>query len=255
MGAAMVTGWLKLETPPYITIFAPRPTPQVTQWTEAGQVRLNPSRAPADILLLAVKPQVFGQILEEARPLCGPESLVISVMAGWSIDKLAEALGTENIVRALPSTPGAIGKGVTLLSAAESVDDENIACVRELLQPLGWVQGPMPEADLQVAMTISGSGPAYVFHLVEALAKAGEANGLSAELSLRLARQGVVGAGALLDASEDSASALREAVTSPKGVTASALEVFMGEAGFSDLAIKAIAAAVSRDQALARGED
>ena len=252
MGSAMATGWLSEESQPDISVYAPRSTPLVKAWAEAGEIRLNPARNPADILVIAVKPQVFGQILAEAQPLCGPDTLVISVMAGWSIDRLAVVLATRRIVRALPSTPGAVGKGVTLLSCDPSISPADLDTVRELLAPLGWVDGPMPEETLQVAMTISGSGPAYVFHLVEALAEAGVRNGLEPELAMRLARRGVIGAGALLDGSSEPAGALREGVTSPNGVTAAALEVFMGEGGFTTLATEAIGKAVARDQALAR---
>lgn len=253
MGSAMVQGWLRADPKPEISVFAPRPTPQVSDWVSKGEVALNPERAPADILVLAVKPQVFGPLAEETRDLIGPETLVVSVMAGWSIDQMADALGTPLIVRALPSTPGAIGKGVTLLSAASDVSDVQLTTVRDLVSPLGWVEGPMSEETLQTAMTISGSGPAYVFHLVEAMAEAGVANGLEPELSSRLARLAVIGAGALLESSEDSATALREAVTSPKGVTAAALGVLMGEKGVSSLMKDAIANAVARDKELAGG--
>ncbi|MAI89166.1 pyrroline-5-carboxylate reductase [Ponticaulis sp.] len=255
MGSAMAQGWLNAEDKPQISVYAPRPTPLVSEWAGKGEVVLNPVREPADILVVAVKPQVFGSILDEARPLCDENTLVISVMAAWSVDRLVEALGTRRIVRALPSTPGSVGKGVTLLSCDESVSEQQLGLVNDLLSPLGWVEGPMPEETLQVAMTISGSGPAYIFNMVEALAAAGIANGLEPELAMRLARQGVIGAGALLDGSPEEASALREAVTSPKGVTAAALDVFMGEGGLTPLATRAIAAAVARDQALARGED
>ncbi len=252
----MAAGWLKSADKPKISVYAPRPTPLVSQWVEQGEVVLNPERKPADILVIAVKPQVFGNILDEARPLCDEGTLVISVMAAWSVDRLAEALGTRRIVRALPSTPGAVGQGVTLMSCDASVSEGELEQVRALLSPLGWVEGPMAEETLQVAMTISGSGPAYVFHLVEALAAGGVANGLEPELAMRLARRGVIGSGALLAGSDEDAGALREGVTSPKGVTAAALEVFMDDhKGFIPLATKAIAAAVARDQALARGED
>ena len=253
MGSAMVAGWLRADPKPQISVFAPRPTPQVSDWVSKGDVSLNPECAPADILVLAVKPQVFGPLAGETRTLIGSNTLVVSVMAGWSLDQMKDALGTSCIVRALPSTPGSVGRGVTLLSAAPEVSASQLDTVRELVSPLGWVEGPMSEETLQTSMTISGSGPAYVFHLVEAMAAAGVSNGLEPELSSRLARQAVIGAGALLDQSEDSATALREAVTSPNGVTAAALGVLMGEPGISSLMKDAIANAVARDKELAGG--
>ena len=256
MGAAMATGWLQANPAPTISIYAPRPSPQVQNWLAEGRIALNSAPEPADILVIAVKPQVFGGIVADILPLVAPETLIVSVMAGWSVDKIAEALGTHTIVRALPSTPGSIGKGVTLISAHESVSSERIEAVNELLSPLGWVEGPMSEHDLQIAMTISGSGPAYVFHLVEALTEAGVQNGLDQNLSMRLARQMVIGAGALLEARPDETPGeLREAVTSPKGVTAAALQVLMNTNGFTSLSVDAVKAAIARDQALARGED
>ncbi|MAT33667.1 MAG: pyrroline-5-carboxylate reductase [Ponticaulis sp.] len=254
MGTAMAEGWLRADPKPDISVFAPRPTPRVAEWTDAGAIRLNPEHAPADILVLAVKPQVFGEIINEARRLCDGQTLVVSVMAGWSIQRMAEVMGTHRIVRALPSTPGSVGKGVTLLSCDQSISEDEIALVRDLLAPLGWVEGPVSEQELQVAMTISGSGPAYVFHLVEALAAAGVSHGLAPEFAMRLARRGVIGAGALLDGSDEPASALREAVTSPKGVTAAALEVLMDENAFTSLLREAIGQAVARDKELARGD-
>jgi pyrroline-5-carboxylate reductase len=256
MGSAMAAGWLGTDRMPQISVYAPRPTLQVRSWLSAGLVTLNAERVPADILVIAVKPQVFDAVSEEILSLIGPDTLVVSVMAAWSVQRLAEKLGTSQIIRALPSTPGSVGKGVTLISADASVSADALEMVRELLLPLGWVEGPMSESDLQIAMTISGSGPAYVFHLVEALAEAGCVNGLSKDLSMRLARRMVIGAGALLAASPDQdAGELREAVTSPRGVTAAALEVLMNVNGFTSLTTEAVKQAVARDQTLARGED
>ncbi len=250
MGSALATGWLKSDPRPTIRIQDPTPSDLVTEWSDAGLVSLNGAPAPADTLIVAVKPQVFPSVLDQIKPFIGPQTLVLSIMAGFTIEKIQAALGTERVARAMPNTPGAVGEGVTLIAVSDILGDDDVSTLQALLQPLGSVEGPMSERDLQIAMTVSGCGPAYVFHLVEAMAKAGIAKGLDPDLSMRIARQTVIGGGALLAGSEASAENLRIAVTSPGGVTAAALEILMGQDGFSDLMTRAVTNALKRDEEL-----
>ena len=255
MGSAMARGWLAADTPPALTIVAARPSPEVTAWATAGKVNLNPSVFAADILVVAVKPQVFGTVSADIAQWAGPKTLVLSVMAGISSRQLQADLGSRRIVRAMPNTPGAIGRGVTLLSPAADVTLADVKTARGLLAPLGAVEGPMSEEMMVAAMTVSGCGPAYLFYLTEALAGAGEAQGLPADLAARLARQTMEGAAALMAASpNDPPDHLRRAVTSPGGVTQAALDVLMSEKGFPSLLREALRAAVARDKALSHKE-
>ena len=253
MGSALASGWLGSSDPVAISITDPTPGPMVQDWADNGRVRLNESAGPADILVVAVKPQVFPSVLDQIRAQIGPDTLVLSIMAGVPMAGLVTALQTKRIARAMPNTPGAVGQGVTLISLHDSLGADDLEAVTAVLRPLGSVEGPMSERDLQVAMTISGCGPAYAFHLVEAMAAAGVAHGLEAGLAMRIARQTVIGSGGLMTASPDSAEALRVGVTSPGGVTAAALGVLMGTPGFTSLMTEAVTAALARDAELAGG--
>lgn len=250
MGSALASGWLKAENPPAISIHDPNPGDLLQDWANAGRVALNAAPQPADVLIIAVKPQVFPKVLDEIKAYIGPGTLIVSIMAGVTMDGLADKPGTGRIARAMPNTPGAVGEGVTLIATNSSLSAADISLITKLLSPLGTVEGPMSERDLQIAMTISGCGPAYAFHLVEAMAEAGIAQGLDADLSMRIARQTVIGAGALMQSSSDSAEALRVGVTSPGGVTAAALEVLMREPGFTSLMKEAVVNALKRDDEL-----
>lgn len=251
MGSALATGWLKSANRPSIQIQDPTPGALVQGWADAGDVVLNGPAAPADTLIVAVKPQVFPDVRDQIKAFIGPDTLVLSIMAGITLEKLAATLETPRIARAMPNTPGATGEGVTLVSLSNALDVPDMDRLRGLLSPLGSVEGPMSERDLQVAMTISGCGPAYVFHLVEAMTQAGVDNGLAPDLAMRIARQTVIGGGALMRASDASAEELRIGVTSPGGVTAAALEILMGEGGFTDLMKDAVVNALKRDNELA----
>lgn len=251
MGAALAAGWLQDRARARPVLVDPAPSKIARDWAEAGRVQLNPTPQAAASVVIAVKPQAFVEAADGIRAWIGPKTLVISIMAGVTLAALARALGTAQVVRAMPNTPGAIGRGVTLLAAGEGTGHSDIAQAVRLLSPLGKVEGPIPEPQLSAATGLSGSGPAYVFLLTEVLAAAGEAEGLPADLAARLARETVIGTAALMDASEDSPEALRRAVTSPGGVTAAALDVLMAEKGMPSLFRKALKAASARDRALA----
>lgn len=255
MGAALATGWLAGRAKPSLSIIDPQPSELVTGWEEAGKVTVNPEPAAADIIVLAVKPQMFGKIADSVRPFIGPDSLVISIMAGVRLNQIADRLGTTRIIRAMPNTPGAIGRGVTVLSAAPVLSKTDAETAHRLLAPLGSVEGPVDEKFMSAVTGLSGSGPAYIFLLAEVMAEAAEAEGLPKDLAMRLAIQTVTGAAALMDETGESPGALRKAVTSPGGTTQAALDILTDEGGMPTLMRKAIRAAASRDRELSRDTD
>ena len=255
MGGAMLQRWPEGTR---ITVIDPAPSEAM-----AGHMRVRGARHAvdardvdaADILVLAVKPQLMDAVLPDLRPLVGPDTLVLSVAAGITIAALSEALGTDRIVRTIPNTPAMIGQGVTAVFAAPPVGDNARRAAQTLLEASGSVVWMEEEADIDRATALSGSGPAYLFYLVEALARAGHDLGLESEKANALARQTVIGAAALLAASEDTPAALRERVTSKGGTTAAALAVLMDENGLGELMMKAARAAHERAVALSREED
>lgn len=252
MGSALAGGWLKAGRAGQIDIVDPAPAPIVQSWIDAAQVRHNPAPAPADILVVAVKPQVFGQLATEIAARVGPETRVLSIMAGVSIATLATKLGTANVSRAMPNTPGLVGKGVTILCTKPDASEMLITEMKALLAPLGAVEGPISEAQLPAATAISGCGPAYGFLLAEVMAAAGAKHGLDPDLAMRLARKTVEGAGALMEDAEEDAATLRKNVTSPNGVTQAALDVLMSPQAMPSLFEEAVAAAIARDIALSK---
>ena len=252
MGSALAGGWLKAGLAGRIDIVDPNPAPIVASWIASGDVRHNPAPEPADILVVAVKPQVFGDLAPEIAARVGPDTLVLSIMAGVSMQTLETKLATSNTVRAMPNTPGLIGKGVTIICAKEDTSEDVIQTVQDVLSPLGQVEGPIREAELPAATAISGCGPAYGFLLAEVMAAAGVAHGLDPDLSMRLARKTVEGAGALMESAPEDAATLRQNVTSPNGVTQAALEVLMSPDAMPSVFEAAIGAAIARDIALSK---
>lgn len=252
MGSALAGGWLKSGLVGQIDIVDPSPAPLVRDWIAGGQVRHNPDPAQADILVVAVKPQVFGQLAADIAARIGQDTRVLSIMAGVSIATLEAKLGTANVTRAMPNTPGLVGKGVTILCTKPDASAGLIEDMTALLAPLGAVEGPVSEAQLPAATAISGCGPAYGFLLAEVMAAAGAKHGLDPDLAMRLARKTVEGAGALMEDAEEDAATLRRNVTSPNGVTQAALEVLMSPDAMPSLFENAVAAAIARDIALSK---
>jgi len=256
MGSALLKGWANARVQgfaPAITVFEPNLTPDIDPVLKALDAKVNlstPAAAPFDVLVLAVKPQTFSAAAPSLKAFVGPETLVLSIMAGTTIAKLKSELGAARAVRAMPNTPGAIGKGITAYAAGDALSETDHAQIAALLAPLGGVERAPDEAAIDAVTAVSGSGPAYVFFLVEALAAAGEAEGLERGLAMRLARATITGSGALLEASSECAEALRQAVTSPGGTTAAALQVLMAEDGMKALMRKAVRAAAARAKEL-----
>ena len=254
MGGALLEGWQRLGlAPAQIAVIEPTPSPQIAALVNRG-VRLNPdARALTDVaaIVIAVKPQIAPQVLPVVAPMIGKSTVVVSIMAGRTLRSLANALpGASAIVRAMPNLPASIGRGITV-AVPWRPDNAQRALTDRLLSATGKVAWVDDEGLLDAVTAVSGSGPAYVFLLAEALAEAGAASGLPRALAVELARETVAGAGALLHDSQLDAAALREAVTSPGGTTAAALEVLMGTDGLVQLLTKAVAAATARSRKLA----
>jgi pyrroline-5-carboxylate reductase len=256
MGGALLAGWLARGlNPKRVAVIEPHPSDDIRALAARG-VLLNPTAKEAGAvaaLVVAVKPQTFGEAGPALlRPLIGPSTLVVSIMAGTTIAVLDAVCG-GNIVRAMPNTPAAIGRGITVAVAAKGVNDEQRTTADALLRATGTVEWIDDEALMDAVTAVSGSGPAYVFLLAEELARAGVAAGLPADLAARLARETVAGSGELLHRSDHlDAATLRQNVTSPGGTTAAALSVLMGEHGLKELMTRAVAAATKRSKELAK---
>ena len=255
MGGALLAGWLARGlNPKRVAVIEPHPSDDIRALAARG-VLLNPTAKEAGAvaaLVVAVKPQTFGEAGPALRPLIGPSTLVVSIMAGTTITVLDAVCG-GNIVRAMPNTPAAIGRGITVAVAAKGVNDEQRTTADALLRATGTVEWIDDEALMDAVTAVSGSGPAYVFLLAEELARAGVAAGLPADLAARLARETVAGSGELLHRSDHlDAATLRQNVTSPGGTTAAALSVLMGEHGLKELMTRAVAAATKRSKELAK---
>lgn len=259
MGGALLAGWLdKGLAPSNITVRDPSPSPEMTKLLSDRGIALNDevsdiaARKPA-VVVLAVKPQLMAAVLPELKPLVSPETVFVSIAAGTSLFHLQELLGEDvRAVRAMPNTPAAVGRGVTVCYANPLVSEAQRALADELLNAVGTVGWVESEPLIDAVTAISGSGPAYVFYLAECMAAAGEALGLSAELATQLARATVSGAGEMLHQMPDDAATLRKNVTSPGGTTAAALDILMGEGGMSPLMRRAATAA--RDRARKLGQ-
>jgi pyrroline-5-carboxylate reductase len=254
MGQAMLDGWLARGLRANkLVVLEPQPGKAVKALARRG-LKLNPQGkpAPAAAVVIAVKPQTAPEALPALRHLVNNNTLVLSIMAGRTIRFLENALppGTA-IVRAMPNTPAAIGRGITVAVGNGKVSARQRRQATDLLAAIGGVEWVSDESLMDAVTAVSGSGPAYVFLLAEAMTKAGIAAGLPAALAARLARETVAGAGELLHRSELDAATLRRNVTSPGGTTAAALNVLTGPGGFDTLLTRAIAAATRRGRELA----
>jgi pyrroline-5-carboxylate reductase len=254
MGGAMLLGWLAQGLDARrVAVIEPKPSKEIRAHL-AGGMRLNPSLQDAGniaALVMAVKPQVFREAGPALKPYIGAQTLVVSIMAGTTMASLAEVLG-GHVVRAMPNTPAAIGRGITAAVAAHDVSEAQRATADSLLRATGSVEWVNDESLMDAVTAVSGSGPAYVFLLAEELARAGIAAGLPKGLATKLARETVAGSGELLHRSDLSAEVLRQNVTSPGGTTAAALEVLMGKDGLQSLLTRAVAAATKRSKELAK---
>jgi pyrroline-5-carboxylate reductase len=254
MGSALLEGWLRFGLDPKrIAVLEPQPSPQISTLTSQG-LRLNPElRALADVAaaVIAVKPQTAAEAIPPLKPMIGASTVVVSIMAGRTLQFIAGALKAPcALVRAMPNTPAAIGRGITV-AVPRDVSPAQRELAHRLLCAAGAVEWIDDETLMDAVTAVSGSGPAYVFLLAEALAEAGIAAGLPPSLAAKLARETVAGSGELLHRSDLDAAVLRQNVTSPGGTTAAALEVLMGEDGLAQLMREAVATATKRSRELA----
>jgi pyrroline-5-carboxylate reductase len=254
MGSAMLSGALAGGWPAHaIAIIEPHPSDALRALQSQHGFTLNPTQSrKARLVLVSIKPQMLDAAAPAILPWLDEKSVVVSIMAGKSIADLARRLdATARFVRAMPNTPAAIGRGITGAFATDALDREDRALVTRLLETTGRLEWVASEALIDAVTAVSGSGPAYVFHLVEALAVAGEKLGLDPDMAARLARATIEGAGELLfQEAETSPETLRRNVTSPGGTTAAALEVLMAEDALAALMTRAVAAADARAKAL-----
>jgi pyrroline-5-carboxylate reductase len=249
MGSAMLSGWIAAGVPAdAFTVIEPAPPPAL----QALGVRLGTDLPPSPAaVVLAVKPQMMADALPSVAGLAGPETMVLSVAAGLDMAWFEARLGADAaLVRAMPNTPAAVGRGITAIIANDA-GARYLPLAEALLSAVGDTVRLSAESEMDAVTGVSGSGPAYVFHMIEALAAAGEAQGLAPDLAMKLARATVCGAGALAAASDETAETLRVNVTSPGGTTAAGLAELMDpERGLPPLMARTVAAAAARSKAL-----
>ncbi len=255
MGSAMLEGWLAKGVPAaVITILEPFPSDRLKALAAEG-LRLNTDlpENPA-ICVIAVKPQMMGDALPRLAALGNGDTVFLSIAAGTPIAAFESAFGEASpVVRAMPNTPAAIGRGITAIIGNTHCAADHIQMAEDLLSAVGQVVRLDDESQMDAVTAVSGSGPAYVFHLIETLAAAGVAEGLSPELSMALAKATVGGSGALAEVSQEDPAQLRVNVTSPGGTTAAALAVLMdAENGFPALLKRAVKAAADRSRELGK---
>ena len=251
MGTALLTGWLAAGVPA-ASVWVIEPNP--SDWLNASGVHLNKGVPPAPaVALLAVKPQMMGAALPALQALGNGTTLFISIAAGTSVATFEAALGPRTpIVRTMPNTPAMVGRGITGI-CANAAGQSGLALARALMLAVGEVVELEGEHQIDAVTAISGSGPAYVFHLIEAMAAAGVAEGLSPEVAMKLARATVCGAGELAYRSPEAAAQLRINVTSPGGTTAAALAHLMDPVtGLPPLMARAAHAAAERGRELGK---
>ncbi|MDJ0942711.1 MAG: pyrroline-5-carboxylate reductase [Kiloniellales bacterium] len=256
MGGALLCGWVERGLDPsVVTVVEPgaearNDVAALGVEAVAGLDQVEAALQPA-FVVLAVKPQMMDAILPDCRRFAAPGTAVLSIAAGTTLGAFEAALGDEAaVIRVMPNTPAAVGRGMSVLCANARVDDAQKVVAGALMAAVGEVAWIEDEALMDAVTGVSGSGPAYVFLMIESLAEAGVEAGLPRELATQLAQATVAGAGELARQSEETAAQLRRNVTSPGGTTAAALEVLMAEGGLPELMKRAVAAAARRGREL-----
>ncbi len=250
MGQAMLEGWLARGiAPESVTVIDPYPS----DWVTSQGLRVNQG-LPDDpaVAIVAVKPQFMDQALPQLKPLGGGRCLIVSVAAGTPIATFKQVLGAgTRVIRAMPNTPAAIGRGITAIIGNDAAGPGDADLAEALLSAVGQVVRLKTEDQIDAVTGVSGSGPAYVFYMIDALAAAARAEGLPGDMAMQLARATVAGAGALAEAADDSPEQLRINVTSPNGTTQAGLEVLMDDStGLGPLMRATVAAATARSREL-----
>ncbi len=249
MGSALLQGWLK-DGIPATSIWVNDPHPN--DWVKGVKgLHLNaPLPKSPMVCVIAVKPQMMDKVLTDLGKTGDADTIFLSIAAGVRICDFETAVGKRAVIRAMPNTPAAIGAGISAVVCNKATSKTARDLAKDLLSAVGAVIHLEGEDKMDAVTAVSGSGPAYVFHLIEAMVAAGIAQGLSADIALNLARTTVAGAGALAQNSDDSPEQLRINVTSPAGTTEAALQVLMGADGLTPLMNRAIGAAAMRSREL-----
>jgi len=254
MGSVLLTGWLKSGVKA-AEVHVVEPDGEAAGRLAALGVNVatEASELPqaAETVIFAVKPQIMNEVVPHYKRLASAETVFLSIAAGCKIALFESHLGAVPVVRAMPNTPAAIGLGMTVACANPKTSEGQKARCQGLLEAVGEVAWAAEESLMDPVTAVSGSGPAYVFLLIETLAAAGVEAGLAPDLAMRLARATVRGAGELASRSDDGPDQLRVNVTSPGGTTAAALDVLMGDDGLRPLMKRAVLAATERSKALA----
>ncbi|MEM7442099.1 MAG: pyrroline-5-carboxylate reductase [Pseudomonadota bacterium] len=251
MGSALLNGWLSSGMVEHVDVVEPNPD----HIPDDYRVRHVPDIAGLadlpDVVVLAVKPQYMDEAIVQYRRFVRPECVFLSIAAGKTLGYFQKSLGEHAaIVRVMPNTPAAIGKGISVLVADKDATRTQREVCQHLMEAVGLTEWVEEEGLIDVVTALSGGGPAYVFLLIETLAEAGAKAGLSAEMAMHLARQTIIGSGALIDASDEEPAELRRNVTSPQGTTEAALKVLMADKGIQPIFDRAIAAATDRAREL-----
>lgn len=251
MGGALLDGWLRNGVKPgAVHVIEPNPRPDLAQ---KGVVLNGDLPEDPAVLFIAVKPQMMADVLPRLAQFGRDGTLVMTVAAGTTIATYEKAFPGAAIVRAMPNTPAAIGQGISAILGNARATEADMDLARALMQAVGRVVRISHEDQMDAVTAVSGSGPAYVFHMIEALAAAGEAEGLPKGLALELARMTVAGAGALAVSEDEDPAVLRENVTSPAGTTAAGLSQLMDpESGLPPLMRRTVAAAAARGRELGK---
>lgn len=257
MGGALLAGWRANQAADRFVIVEPFGVPpeiaDAPEVTAVADLADAPAGFQPDAIVMAVKPQNMAEVAPPYKALAAG-AVTVSIAAGTPISFFEGAFGANAaVVRAMPNTPAAIGRGMSVLVANDATTDSQRAFAETLMQAAGAVDWIDDEGLMDAVTALSGSGPAYVFHLIEAMAAAGEALGLSPELAAKSALETVAGAGELARTAAEDPSTLRQNVTSPGGTTAAALGVLMAEQGMTALMTEAMTAARDRGRELAKG--
>ena len=256
MGGALLTGWLAAGSAGRVDVVEPTAdqVPDDPAVFRYGRIEDVPADTPPDIVVFAIKPQIADSVVPPYQRFTGPDTVFLSVAAGRTIEYFRDRLGPEAaMIRVMPNTPAAIGQGISVLVATDNVGQPQRDLAGRLMRAAGQVEWIDDEGLIDAVTALSGSGPAYIFLLIETMAEAGRSIGLPEDLAMRLARQTVIGSAALAGRSDEPAATLRQNVTSPGGTTQAALEVLMAEDGMQPLFNRALAAAERRGHELAGG--
>ncbi len=256
MGGALLAGWLRAGTVEQVDVVEPSAAQVPDHAAVFRHDRIEDLAAGTlpDIVVFAIKPQVADTVVPPYSRFTRAGTAFLSVAAGCTIGFFRDRLGADAaVIRVMPNTPAAIGQGISVLVATDNVGALQRDLASRLMAAAGTVEWIDDEGLIDAVTALSGSGPAYIFLLIETMAEAGRSVGLPADLAMRLARQTVIGSAALADHSGESAATLRQNVTSPGGTTQAALEVLMADDGMQPLFNRALAAAARRGRELAGG--